>query len=149
MQSAKSLIRGKSRFSIHVPVKPLTRSLSGWPANMARVSSFWSRPAMCWSRKRPARVGPNAFPRKRFAGFSRKLRRPDFSSGQRAFSGCAGQDRMRSRESFPPRTLLAGGEDAGEDTIKLFDRKVLADVAIGSSAQRGVHPLFVVSDACE
>src|ERR1044071_5663510 len=118
MPSAKFQIRGKSRSSIHVPVKPLTRSLSGWPANMAKVSSFWLRPAMCLSRKLPARVGPNAFPRKRFAGFSRKLRRPDFPSGQRALSGGAGQDRVRPREGLAPSALLAGGEDAGEDAIK-------------------------------
>ena len=56
---------------------------------------------------------------------------------------------MRPSERFAAGALLAGREDTGQDAIKLFDREVLADVAVGPGAQGGVHSLFVVTDAGE
>ena len=56
---------------------------------------------------------------------------------------------MRPSERFATGALLAGREDTGQDAIKLFDREILADVAVGPGAQGGVHPLLVVTDAGE
>src|SRR5205807_4092103 len=59
----------------------------------------------------------------------------------------AGQNRMGTRESFAASPLLAGGEDAREDAVKLFDRKVLAHVTVRSGTQCGMHSFLVISDA--
>ena len=56
---------------------------------------------------------------------------------------------MRTGQGFAASALLAGREHAGEDAVKLFDREILAHVAIGPGAQSGVHPLLVISDAGE
>ena len=45
--------------------------------------------------------------------------------------------------------MPACGQDARQDAVKLFDRQVLADIAVGAGAQRGMHPLLVVSNAGE
>lgn len=48
--------------------------------------------------------------------------------------------------AFP---LLASGQHASENTIKLLDRKVFADVAVSASTERGVHLLLIVADTRE
>src|SRR5438093_13145614 len=54
---------------------------------------------------------------------------------------------MRTRQRFAAGTLLTRGEHARQNAVKLFDRQILADVTVGPSAQRSMHPLFVVSNA--
>ena len=54
-----------------------------------------------------------------------------------------------SRHLFVPRTLPAGYEDTGEHAVELFDRQILAHVAVRARSQSGVHSLFFVADAGE
>ena len=63
--------------------------------------------------------------------------------------GGAGERGTGLRERLPAGALLASGEDARQDAVKLFDRQILADITIGSGAQGRVHPFFVVSGAGE
>ena len=63
--------------------------------------------------------------------------------------GGPGQDGRGRASGFAAGPLLAGGEDARKNAVKLLNRQILADVTVGSGAQGSVHPLFVVSDAGE
>src|ERR1051326_7019053 len=56
---------------------------------------------------------------------------------------------MWTRQRFAAGALLTRGKDARQNAVKLVDRQILADVTISSSAQGGMHPLFVVSNAGE
>src|SRR6202165_2309304 len=50
---------------------------------------------------------------------------------------------------FTVSSLLAGGQNTRKHTVKLLDWQILADVAVRSRAQCGMHLLLVVTDACE
>src|SRR5436853_431513 len=137
-------IRARSRFSIRAQAKPPIRSSSGWPASTETVSNcLWQR-AMSWNRRPRAPAARNAFRRRHCAGFSMKRRRSEFGWVRLRR---ASQRGLRPRERLASRSLLARREDAGQHAVKLFDREVLADVTVGASSKRGMHPLFVIADA--
>src|ERR1700726_2380214 len=45
--------------------------------------------------------------------------------------------------------MLTGGKDARQNTVKLFDRQILAHVAVRAGAQCGMHLLLVIADPSE
>jgi hypothetical protein len=45
--------------------------------------------------------------------------------------------------------MLTRGKDARQNTVKLFDRQILAHVAVRAGAQCGMHLLLVIADPSE